>query len=251
MSLETRLSALITAIGADIKALQAASGGSSVPFYTKPRKSIEIFDEYIGTLGNSIASASGSGSSAGVVTTAPSGTDAFGVVQLYTGTDTSGRACVRSTLAQFQPSKGKIVYATRIYISDVSDATNRYNIRAGLGDNDAGEHTYGVYFEFDTTVTPQWRCVTSVNGTRTKVNSGVNASINQSYCLGIEINASGTEAKFYINDTLVATITTNIPGAWAWEVCGYGAWIVKTAGTQGRFTQVDYQGLKFDRTLNR
>lgn len=250
MTLEQRLSALITAIGADIKALQAASGGG-LPYYTTPRKAIEVFDEYLGTLGNTLAIASGTGASAAVVTTAPSGSDACGVVQLYTGTDSLGRACVRSNLAQFQPSKGKMYYATRIYVSDTSDATNRYNIRAGFGDNDAGEHTYGVYFEFDTTVTPQWRCVTSVNGTRTKVNSGINCSINQSYALGIEINAAGTEAKFYINDTLVATITTNIPGQWAWEVCGYGVWMVKTAGTQGRLIQVDYQGFKFDRTLNR
>lgn len=251
MTLEQRLSALITAIGADIKALQAASGGSSVPFYTKPRKTIEVFDEFMGTLGDSVAVASGTGASAAIVTTTPSGTDAYGVVQLYTGTDSLGRACVRSQLGQFQPSKGKMYFATRIYVSDTSDATNRYNIRAGFGDNDAGEHTYGVYFEFDTTVTPQWRCVTSANGTRTKVNSGINCSINTTYVLGIEINAAGTEAKFYINDALVATITSNIPGAWAWEIFGSGIWLAKTAGTQGRFIQVDYHGYRVERTLNR
>lgn len=250
MTLESRLSALITAIGADIKALQAASGGG-VPFYTKPRKTIEVFDEYLGNLGNSLVSISGTGATAGVVTTTPSGSDAYGVVQLYTGTDSLGRACLRSNLSQMLPGKGKMYYATRIYVSETSDASNRYNIRAGLGDNDSAEHTYGVYFEFDTTVTTQWRCVTSVNGTRTKVNSGVDCSINATYVLGIEINAAGTEAKFYINDTLVATITTNIPGAYAWEICGYGVWLVKTAGTQGRFIQVDYQGIRIERTLNR
>ena len=252
MSLETRLSALITTIGTDIKALQAASGGASVPFYTKPRKTIEVFDEYMGTVGNTVVSASGASSAANVLTTTPAGAaEAYGVLYLYTGTDTMGRACGRSQLEQFQPGKGKLSYCARVYLGDTSDATNRYNFRAGFGDNDSGEHADGVYFELDTTATPQWRCVTAVSTSRTKVNSGVNASLNTWYSFGIEINASATEAKFYINDTLVATITSNIPGTYSWEKFGYGAWIVKTAGTQGRFANVDYQGIRLERTLNR
>lgn len=250
MSLETRLSALITAIGADIKALQAASGGA-VAFYTKPRKTIEVFDEYFSTIGATIPVVAGTGAAVSILTTAGNGTEAVGIMNLNTGTDSNGRAAGRSALGQLQPGKGKLYYAARVYIDSLSDGTNAYHLRLGFGDTDNADHNYGVYFEYDQTQSTQWRCCTSANGTRTKVNSGVTASFNNYHVLGIEIAANRSSAKFYINDVLVATITTNIPGEWAWETHGYGAWLVKTLGTQSRFVQVDYQGFRLERTTNR
>lgn len=250
MSLETRLSALITAIGADIKALQAASGGA-VAFYTKPRKTIEVFDEYFSTIGATLPVVAGAGATAAVLTSVAGGVDAIGALQLSTGTDSNGRAAGRSALGQLQPGKGKMYYAARVYIDSLSDGTNGYHLRLGFGDTDNADHNYGVYFEYDHTQSTQWRCCTSVGGVRTKVNSGVTASLNATHVLGIEIAANRSSAKFYINDVLVATITTNIPGEWSWETHAYGAWIVKTAGTQGRFVQVDYQGFRLERTTNR
>lgn len=55
--------------------------------------------------------------------------------------------------------------------------------------------------------------------------------------LGIEINASATSVDFYVNGTLRATTTTNIPRT---VPVGLGSFILKSAGTKSRSVLLDY-----------
>ena len=250
MSLETRLSALITAIGADIKALQAASGGSPDPFYTKPRKTIEFFEDFVGgTLNNMVPAWSDSSGQVAVLTSGPPDDNTYGIVSISTASNSVGRGGIRTVLDQFVPGKGKMYFAGRVYVPALSDGTDRYGFRVGFGDSDWGEMVDGVYFEYDHTDT-HWKCVCAASSTRTKFTTTVTVAALTFYNLGVEINAAGTEAKFYINDTLVATITTNIPTA-SYQRTAMGAWIVKTLGSTARAAYIDYLGMKVERTTMR
>lgn len=251
MSLETRLSALITAIGADIKALQAASGGSSDPFWTGHRKKMELFEDFMGGgTPQLVLFNSGTGTSATVLTSSPPDDNCAGVVTLNTGTDSVGKAAVRSQADQLSLGKGKAYFSAKVYMSALDDASNRFGARVGFGDSDWGDMVDGVYFEAISTTSGFWRCVTSASSTRTAVVTTVALAAATWYHLGIEINADGTEAKFYIDGVLVATMTTNIPTA-SYQRTGFGAWIVKTVGYDARLLYVDYVGAKIERTTMR
>lgn len=251
MSLETRLSALITAIGADIKALQAASGGSSDPFRTKMRKVIECYSEFLGDFGDLVSNYSGTGTNVSILTTAGPSADAYGIALLSTGSDAAGRAALRSQLDQYIFGLGKMEFASKVYMNAINDASNRAPVRIGWGDNDFADHVDGVYFEYDGTVSANWLCKTAGSSTRTSVDSGVAVGALSWYTLAIEVNAAGTEAKYYINGTLVATITTNIPTNFSFQKTSHGAWIVKTLGTTARFVYIDYIAMRIDRTTQR
>jgi hypothetical protein len=56
--------------------------------------------------------------------------------------------------------------------------------------------------------------------------------------LRIEVNGAGTEAKFYIDGTLVATHTTNMPGST--DRLGVGVNMRKTVGNTARQIRNDY-----------
>lgn len=250
MSLETRLSALITAIGADIKALQAASGGSVDPFYIEKRKKIEFFEDFLGgTINGMVPAWSDNSNQVAILTSGPPDDNTYGIVSINTASNSVGRAGIRTQSDQFVPGKGKMYFAGRVYVSAVSDNTERYGLRVGFGDSDWGEMVDGVYFEYDH-LDSNWKCVCAASSTRTKMITTVTVAALTFYSLGIEINANATEAKFYINDTLVATITTNIPTA-SYQRTGMGAWIVKTLGIAVRVCYVDYLGMKIERTTER
>lgn len=101
-----------------------------------------------------------------------------------------------------------------------------------FGSGDGG--TDGVYFYYNTSANANWLCVTRASSTSTTTNSGV--AVNTSFVrLTIRVNAAASSITFYINGTLVATNTTNIPTA----SLGHGAQIQKTAGTTARQFNLD------------
>ena len=60
--------------------------------------------------------------------------------------------------------------------------------------------------------------------------------------LRIEVNAAGTSVAFYVNGTLVATHTTNIPLASNNRFVLVKQGIAKTLGTTARLIYCDYLG---------
>lgn len=107
---------------------------------------------------------------------------------------------------------GEIELHWVINVAILSDGTNTYTLRAGLGDTITGDEVNGVYFEYTHSVNSgNWVCKTSSASTQTSSNSSVAATGWTN--LGIKINAAATSAGFYINGTLSQTIATNIPSA--------------------------------------
>lgn len=119
---------------------------------------------------------------------------------------------------------GEIQIFWCVQIPTLSDGTNnRFNVYSGLINNEGSESDDGVYFSYiDNVNSGRWECVTASGGVRTRTNSGVTVTTSY-FGLKAIINAAATSVDFYINGTLVATNTTNIPTV---NACGPGSSII-------------------------
>lgn len=111
-----------------------------------------------------------------------------------------------------------------VQIPTLSDNTNnRFNTYSGFIDNEGSESDNGVYFSYtDNVNSGRWECVTASGGSRTRTDSGVTVTTSF-FSLKAVINAAASSVDFYINGTLVATNTTNIPTS---NACGPGSSII-------------------------
>lgn len=236
MPLDTRLAALITAIGADIKALQAASGGAE-NWLDYTRKEVRIFEEFrdITKLNGDVAFAgSGTGNT---MSQAGSVNGTFGVANVNPGTDAFGRAAIRAS--PFAPlGRGAAYFSSKGVMSWLSAAPTTFVVRVGFGDTDFGVHGLGAFFEYDASASANWRCRATNYGAVTTVDSGVVVTAGAWVTFGIELNANATSCKFYINGNLVATITTNLPNQASSVMAGW--WMNKATGPDNRWFLVDF-----------
>ncbi len=187
------------------------------------------------------ASNSGTAASNNYGSAANGNDDHVGIVQHQTGTDTTGKAGVFSQSAILLLGRGLSLFETLVRLPVVSDGTDTFTYRAGFIDNTGGEATDGVFFRYTHTENSgRWTLVARSNNTETTLDSGVTMTANSWYKLRIEVSADGASARFFINGTLVGTITgANIPTA-AGRTTGVGNSIVKSAGTTSRNADSDY-----------
>lgn len=104
-----------------------------------------------------------------------------------------------------------------VKIPVLGSATDRISLQIGyldgFGGFQNGDPTNGIYFQYvDNVNSGQWQCITKAAGvaTTTNTSTAANTSFNN---FSIVINSGGTSVGFYINGSLVATNTTNIPSA--------------------------------------
>lgn len=168
-----------------------------------------------------------------------------GLLTMTTGTTATGRAAFRSTsLVSVKFGGGKWVFETRLRINALSTAAERYALRAGFLDSTTGDSTDGVYFEYDESVSANWRLKTANNAARTALDSGVAVAAGAWLTLRVEVNAAGNEARYFINGVEVAPgagypLTTNIPTG-VGRACGVGAMMLKSVGLTARTVDADY-----------
>lgn len=166
---------------------------------------------------------------------------------MSTGTTTSGRAFI-----YFGGSGGYAPIAInssfrynsgfKVRLEDLSDGTETYECYGGFTDeaNTIASVTDGVLFHYSHgSSSGQWECITRSNGTTTTTASGVTVVADTDY--NLEVSVYNTEANFYINGTLVATNTTNIPSGIARQT-SQTVTIRKLAGTTSRTAYVEWLG---------
>lgn len=253
-TLADRLSALISAIGADMKsadtrldALEAASGGG-VSF----RDVWSFFTDFLNTPAGDLG-VTVSGTGAASSSTATLDTNRVGILQTSTGTTATGRAAVHTGQTGLALSGGEVIYEACVRIPTLSTSTDRYALVMGLFDTaTAANQVDGVYFLYDeggvstgSTAAGYWQTVTSSNSSRT-FNTGltqITIAANTWYKLKIVVNAAGTSVGFYVDDVLVATHTATIPTGTA-RVLGAGWLLIKSVGTTARTALFDFLNLK-------
>jgi hypothetical protein len=229
-------------------ALTGTDGGANGAYTldrTPQRAYIRSSCDFFSGVGDFVTSTSGTGAS-GVIGSNPSAgvtTSNFGWLNLTTGSTNTGRAALSwpnnagNTLSF---GAGEIFIEGLVSIDTLSDGTETFTVRLGFGDDRDGDGTDGIFFRYTHSVNSgKFECVTRSNSVETAADSGQTVAARTNYRLGILVNAAGTSVGFYINGTLVATNTTNIPTGTSrgsnlmWQ-------IKKSAGTTSREIDIDY-----------
>lgn len=174
----------------------------------------------------------------------------FGIENMNTSSGSASFVVVYAQPAAFVFGSGVYRYRADIQLSTASDGTDTYTVRFGFNDSAGApaDGADGAFFRYTHSVNGgKWGCVTRSNSVETASDSGV-AAISASYqSLEIEVNATGTSVAFYINGTLVATNTTNIPTGTA-RATGATAHIVKSLGTTARGFEIDLMAVQYQAT---
>jgi hypothetical protein len=215
---------------------------------------IYYFEDFIGNQGGSIATSygqaitltSGNASARTVATT--NRTNQQGIIQHSTGTAATNFAGYGIGGFSLYIGSGAISLETYVTVETLSTVTERFFTYFGYAANSNYQNnSNGIFFSYDeggtvffaATPTPNWKCYTrGTAGTVTMTTTSVAVNVNQWYKLRIDINAAATSVTFYIDGTLVATHSTNIPAVTT------GMSIVslmnKTVGTTARTMLTDY-----------
>jgi hypothetical protein len=238
-----------------------SAGGQAVRSFAKRGYYYhQEFLQTVGTGGDGNLLATNSGSSAASSATATDATNRPGLVRATTGTTATGRTAVATGATSFRLGGGAWVYEAFLNPTTLSSGTERYQLAVGFIDTyNAANQVDGVYFLYDeggvstgSTAAAYWQTVTTSNSARAFNTSLTQSTVNAATWvkLRIELNASATEASFYINDNLVATHTTNIPTAAGREL-GFGYLLIKSVGTTARTVDFDYLNVENEFTTQR
>jgi hypothetical protein len=98
-----------------------------------------------------------------------------------------------------------------IKIVTLSNSTNRYTLRLGLGDTKGADQANGIYFIYSDNInSSNYTLGTASGSTRTATNSGFAA--NAGYVnLSISANAAASTITYFVNGVSKGTVATNIP----------------------------------------
>lgn len=172
---------------------------------------------------------------------------ALGVVDLETGTDTTGYAMLHKGSQLVLGNGHTIKIRSRIGFNTLSDGTDTYTAYFGLFDYAGGDYDPGSYFTYTHgTNSGKWQSITTQSASSTTNDTGVTATTNYSI-FELEVNAANTSHVFKINGSTVATHTTNLPTG----TVTFLIRITKSAGTSRRILGVDWYDLLITRSTAR
>jgi hypothetical protein len=165
-----------------------------------------------------------------------------GVIEMVTGTTTTGQAGVLKTsapqtsgLGNIVFGGGEIVYEALVEIPVLwSAGTQEGFIRAGFMDEISGAPANGAHMQYQASDT-RALLFTRSGGTSTIVTGITNITTGWHH-IKIVVNAAATSVSMYIDGVLEATSTSNIPTIGV----SYGATIQKGVGTTSYAYRVDF-----------
>ena len=179
-------------------------------------------------------------------------TNRVGIARLNTGTTISGLAriiSINSSLSTYNGfffGGGEIIIETDIQIGNLSTITDRYEVYFGIY-NSTG--TNGLYIQYQESTSPNWIARNFKGGVTTSTTTSTAVATSWQK-LKIVVNANATQIDFYVNGSIVATHTTNIPSGIT-EGGNINLTIIKTTGITNRFVDSDYIAYKQTFTTQR
>ena len=201
------------------------------------------------TFSSQVSGAGADGTLAGPLNNQFSGRPVAGLLTLSTGTTSTGRAGYDSnnTTTTHRFDTGRSTFEGLIYLPDLSSATEEYIFRIGWcqGNSLSGSM---LFFEYDRSVSTNWRGGARYYGSGSYVDLGVPVTQAQWIMLRIEVDGSRNQgdfavASFFVNNTLCAVHTSNVPGDGSSRM---GCHLLKTAGTTSRSAVIDYVYYRHD-----
>lgn len=201
----------------------------------------EVYDDFVAT-GVAFESPSWTRYLNGGATAASAGENGHpGVLTLSTSTSATGAVAVAShdTAVLFGAAHGTTFFECVLRVPTLSTVGEEFDVIVGFADNQTGDAVDGVYFHYNRDgIGTTWQAKTAANSVRTTTDTTIAVPANTWQRLRIEVDGAST-ARFYIDGTLRATISTNIPNG-AGRQTGIWTLIVKSAGTTARTIDIDY-----------
>lgn len=134
-----------------------------------------------------------------------------------------------------------------VRLSSLSDATNNYRFDVGLIQYYTGTNTRGAFFRYNHALqSGNWGCVSGHLTTAAVTDSGVAVTTGWTR---LTLRYDGTNLTFYINGTLVATHSSDLPISDLGYNYHIGVGMSRTAGTAARYFYMDY--MRYTRELSR
>jgi hypothetical protein len=231
---------------------------NNLSFIDKFKRGIQYFTDFEGTASSTPYFANYVvGGSVNRIANVPNWlSNQIGVAQYQTGTTPTGYFTHISegfVNNQFIFGGGAWIFETYVNVEILSTSLERFRFVSGFGNapTNASESN-GAFFTYDeggiqngTVASDNWQCVTSLASTRTLTTTTIPVTAGSWVKLRIEVNALGTSVAFFINGTLVATHTTNIPNyVFGSPTRGFNVkqGILKVTGTTNRSVFCDYLG---------
>lgn len=156
----------------------------------------------------------------------------LGFIRHALGTVATNRVAIWSGQLLFNFNQINAFFEHKFRLAAFSNVTNTYTFRSGFIGSVTAETNNGLFFRYTNAVNGgRFEAVSRNTGVETAVDTGITATAAV-YTFKIVVNqlSSSNEALFYINNELVATITTNIITATS-TYTGYGMMILRSAGT--------------------
>jgi hypothetical protein len=147
---------------------------------------------------------------------------------------------------------GRVVFRAAVNVLQLSDATDRFAVRVGMGDSGtAAASLDGIWLECDlaTNGSNNWFLAASTNSVITRVDTGIAPVANVFSNIEIRVNAAGSSAAAEIDGVAgAAAVTTNIPISTSRVLAPMHAMIAKTLGASTRWLDIDW--LSYDYLLS-
>jgi hypothetical protein len=177
----------------------------------------------------------------------------YGIATVDTGTSNTGRANIISPVSdQIVPGFGRLSFTAVMRTpANLSDGTNRYGIKIGLGFvTTALTDGSGVHFRYrDNINSGKWQAYTvDAVGVVTQTDLGITVAASTWYTLEAFINADATKTVYVINGTPAATVDAALQSGTT-VYMGMNAMILKALGTTSRAFFLDY--LEFRQEVTR
>lgn len=161
----------------------------------------------------------------------PWATNVIGAIGVKLSTSTTGIARVGSVTSTLCAGAGEMRFNSRIYIDQLSNATDSWSLRIGFVNISSAEVNEGIFVKYaHGTNSGKFQLVSRSGGTESTSDMGTTVAATTDYYVGIIVNAAGTSIQGYLQGVAAGTpITTNIPTGLSLPI-GYGFVILKAAG---------------------
>jgi hypothetical protein len=166
---------------------------------------------------------------------------AIGVTSLNTGTQSTGRAALgwggAQGAASFKIGVHEMIFGVRQNTWVLSTVTDNFTKWVGFMDIITAQPTNGAYFRQNYNVNGgRWEYCTTVSGATTAADTGVSPTAAVYQVMEIKVTKAATPvATFYIDGTLVGTITGGLPSVGLLAMTAE----LKSAGTTGAIVAID------------
>ena len=228
---------------------------SFVPTAITSETGIYYFNDFLGifTTSTNDGNISSDGNVGQTTAALNSDTNKQGFANVNTTTASAGYGNIyigHTATANFILGGGVTTYETLIWLPNLSTSGERFSCLIGfssgvLNQNNSANNIAFLYDEGNIAfsgsggASANWRAVTTDTGTRTFTNTGVAVNATTFIKLRIVVNANASSVGFYIDNTLVATHTTNIPSGNTKRL-SVRNYIQKSVGYTQRLLILDY-----------